>query len=485
MQRQTVKKLRDQRENIQIFTGEKILTNGQKIILVFTHFIVLIDAKCPKKKQKNTIEKLDMKAIVDCNNFYCSCERLFRPELRYKPVVVLSNNDGCIISISDEAKKLGIKMAMPYFMAKKVIEEHQIATFSSNYNLYGDLSRRVMETVKTMLPEECVEVYSIDEAFLDLGHIAPKDLMAVAINIRKRVELWTGISVSIGVAPTKTLAKVANHIAKRNKEKTGCIKVLNTEETIAEALQKKPVRDIWGVGTQSALKLENTGITDAWQLKQMPEEWARKNLGGVVGVRLIKELRGEPSINLEEQLKNKKMITTTRMFGIEVTEIKDVKEAVATYVSRAAEKLRRQQSAAKLITVYIVPKENGEKVKYKHGPMKSAHIILPAATSVTNELIKPAMKLVERLYKKDNIYKKAGVVLGGLEPDASIQANLFVLNEKNSKRYLMNMLDNINFSMRNDVVKFASSGTEKNWKMRQELRSNRYTSRWEELKLIE
>lgn len=196
----------------------------------------------------------------------------------------------------------------------------------------------------------------------------------------------------------------------------------------------------------------------------MPEEWARKNLGGVVGVRLVKELRGEPSIDLEEQLKNKKMITTTRMFGTVVTEIKDIKEAVATYVSRAAEKLRRQQSAAKVVTVYVVPQEKGEHVKYRHGPTESAHIILPSATSVTNELIKPAMQLVERLYKKGNTYKKAGVILGSLEPDASIQANLFAANSKNCKRYLMNTLDNINFSMRDDVVKFASSGTEKTGK---------------------
>lgn len=425
-----------------------------------------------------------MKAIIDCNNFYCSCERLFRPELKHKPVVVLSNNDGCLISISDEAKKLGIKMASPYFMAKKIIEENQVATFSSNYNLYGDLSRRVMDTVKTLVPEECVEVYSVDEAFLDLSHGAAAELYTTAKEIKERVELWTGISVSIGVAPTKTLAKVANHMAKKDKKGTGCIKVIDTEEKIAEALQKTPVGDVWGVGSRKALKLQDIGITDAWQLKQMPEEWCRKNLGGVVGVRLLKELRGEPSFKLDEQLKNKKMITTTRMFGAVVTEIKDIKEAVATYVSRAAEKLRRQQSAAKVVTVYVVPQEKGEHVKYRHGPTESAHIILPTATSTTNELIKPSMQLVEQLYKKNNIYKKAGVILGGLEPDVSIQANLFAANSKNCKRYLMNTLDNINFSMRDDVVKFASSGTEKNWKMRQDLRSPRYTTRWNELRLI-
>lgn len=426
-----------------------------------------------------------MKAIIDCNNFYCSCERLFRPELKDKPVVVLSNNDGCIISISDEAKKLGIKMATPHFMAKKIIEEHKIATFSSNYNLYGDLSRRVMDTVRTILPADCVEVYSVDEAFLDLSHIALSQLYKIAKEIKERVELWTGISVSIGVAPAKTLAKVANNISKKNKEKTKCVMVLDSIEAVAAALQKTPVRDIWGVGTRSALKLENIGITDAWQLRQMPEEWARQHLGGVVGVRLIKELRGTPSIEMEEQLKSKKMITTSRMFGCRVSELKDVQEAVATYISRAAEKLRRQQSASKIVTVYVVPKEEKESVNFRHGQVESASIILPAATSDTAALIKQAIVLTEKLYKKDCVYKKAGIMLGGLEPDTSIQANLFAAPSKNASRLLMNTLDNLNFSMRDDMVKFASAGTKKDWKMRQELRSHRYTSRWEELKLIQ
>ena len=425
-----------------------------------------------------------MKAIIDCNNFYCSCERLFKPHLRHKPVVVLSNNDGCIISISDEAKKLGIQMATPLFMAKKMIEECEVAAFSSNYNLYGDLSRRVMETVKTILPEDCVEVYSVDEAFLDLSHVPVERLRETAKQIKERVELWTGISVSIGVARTKTLAKMANRIAKKDKEGTGCIQILDSEEKTSVALKKTPVADIWGVGCRKAIKLENIGITDAWQLKQMPEEWCRKNLGGVVGIRLLRELRGEPCIFLNEQLQNKKMITTTRMFGTAVTEIKDIKEAVATYVSRAAEKLRRQQSASKVLTVFVVPQEKGQDVKYRHGPTESAEIILPAATSVTQELIKPAMKLVERLYKKGNVYKKAGVILGGLEPDDSIQSNLFVENSVNTRRHLMHMLDNINFSMRDEVVKFASSGTTKNWKMRQDLKTPRYTTRWNELRLV-
>ncbi len=375
-------------------------------------------------------------------------------------------------------------MATPYFLSKPIIEKHKIATFSSNYNLYGELSRRVMDTVQTLLPKGCVEVYSVDEAFLDLSHIAPEELRNTAIDIKERVEQWTGISVSIGVAPTKTLAKVANHIAKKNKEKTGCVMVLDAEEKIADALNKTKVRDVWGVGSRKAVKLENIGIADAWQLKQMPEAWARKHLGGVVGVRLIKELCGEEAVKMDKELTNKKMITTTRMFGQPVTQLSDVKEAVATYTSRAAEKLRRQQSSAKNIYVFVVPKVKSDNETFSHGPMVGQHIILPYATSVTNQLIKPALQLAERLFEPGKEYKKAGVILSGLEPDETIQGNLFASHATNNQRLLMDMIDNVNFSMRNDILKFGASGTEKNWKMRQELRSPRYTTRWKELREV-
>lgn len=422
-----------------------------------------------------------MKAIIDCNSFYCSCERVFQPVLQRQPVVVLSNNDGCIISLSREAKKLGVTMTTPYFMGKPVIEKHGITVFSSNYNLYSDMSRRVMETLHTMLPEEKIEVYSVDEAFLDLDHIAPEGLALFAKEIKETVERWTGIEVSVGVAPTKTLAKLANRFGKKDPANTKGVVVLDTPAKLADALQQTAVKDIWGVGGRKADKLVEMGIHDAWQLRNMPEEWARKQLGGVVGVRLIKELKGEQSIEMDKQLTQKKAITTTRMFGCEVTELKDVQEAVATYISRAAEKLRRQNSAAKVLTVFVVPKEDGEKVKYSHGTMVSSYAILPSATSDTAALIKPAIELVKKLFEKGKIYKKAGVILSDLEPDASIQANLFLPSSQNRHRMLMSALDNINFSMRDDVVKFASAGLTKNWKMRQELRSPRYTTRWDEI----
>jgi DNA polymerase V len=428
---------------------------------------------------------INMKAIVDCNSFYCSCERLFRPQLDDKPVVVLSNNDGCIISRSDEAKKLGVEMAGPYFKAKPLIEKYGVSTFSSNYNLYGDLSWRVMETLRIMLGAANVEVYSVDEAFLNLDGFAEKDLQQVAINIRETVEQWTGIKVSVGVAPTKVLSKVANHLAKKNKIATQCAVVLDTKEKIDKALQDTPIGEVWGVGRQYAQKLiEMNAVFTAFDLTKKTTEWAHKNLGGVVGVRLLKELKGETASEMKEELLVKKMIATTRMFGSPVKNIGDIKEAIATYTSRAAEKLRRQRSAANTISVFVVPKEQSHNTYFRHGPTLSSYITLPVATSATNELIKPAVLLVDKLYEQGRIYKKAGVMLSGLVPDSTIQANLFLPDTKNCERKLMDMIDNINFSQRDDVLKFAASGTTRDWKMRQELRSPRYTTRWEEMFMV-
>jgi DNA polymerase V len=423
-----------------------------------------------------------MKAIVDCNNFYCSCERLFKPWLENKPVVVLSNNDGCIVSRSDEAKRLGVEMAGPYFLAKPLIEKHDIAVFSSNYNLYGDLSWRVMETLRVFLGKKNVEVYSVDEAFIDLSGFTLDQLPSIAREIRETVEQWTGIRVSVGVAPTKVLAKLANRFSKKDKERTGCITVFDSEDKVLDALRKTPVGDIWGVGRRYADTLrEKWGIFDALQLRNVSEEFARTHLGGVTGVRLVKELRGEIARDMEDELINKKMIATTRMFGSPVSDINAIKEAIATYTSRAAEKLRRQHSAASMISIFVVTKDQDHMLGFNKSGTISTYTTLPAATSITNELIKPAVAMVDKLYKTGTKYKKAGVMLSGIIPDESIQGNLFLAENKNCGRRLMDMIDNINFSQRDDVLKFASSGTTRNWKMRQEMRSGRYTTRWEEL----
>lgn len=426
-----------------------------------------------------------MIAIVDCNSFYCSCERLFLPHLHHHPVVVLSNNDGCIVSRTDEAKKLGVEMAGPYFKAKPLIEKFNIATFSSNYNLYGDISWRVMETLRILMGKDNVEVYSVDEAFLHITNWQNIDLEKTALHIRHTVEQWTGINVSIGVAPTKVLSKVANRLAKKNKIKTNCCIVLKTKEQIKDALQNTPVADVWGIGRQYAEKLkEQYAVFTAYDLSCKSEYWAQKNLGGVVGVRLIKELNGETATVLKEEFTQKKMIATTRMFGSGVTNCLHIKEAIATYTARAAEKLRRQNSAASVISIFIVHKNNDNKEGgYKFGITKSAYTTLPMATSATNELIKAAIPLVETLFTQGKVYKKAGVILSGIVEDEHIQGNLFNTHT-NHHRFLMSMVDNINFSMRDDILKFAASGTKRNWKMRQELRSPRYTTRWEELKKV-
>lgn len=424
-----------------------------------------------------------MKAIIDCNSFYCSCERLFRPDLENKPVVVLSNNDGCIIARSDEAKALGVGMAGPYFMAKPLIEKHDVAVFSSNYNLYGDLSWRVMETLRQLVGVQNVEVYSVDEAFLNIDFIDINNLQAFALHLRQTVEQWTGIKVSVGIAPTKVLAKVANRLCKKNKAATQCVMVLHNKTAIIEALKKTKVEDVWGIGYQYSEKLKKYNINNAYDLSLQTEQWAHKHLGGIVGIRLIRELKGIPTLPMQEQLVEKKMIATTRMFGQPVTDLKSIKEAVATYTSRAAEKLRRQFGAAKYVGVFLVRKPENHNVSYKRGTTISSYTILPMATSQTHILIKQAVALAERLYQNGEVYKKAGVTLSHIVPDASVQANLFYTTNHQHK-LLMNVIDNINFSQRNDIVKFASCGTTRNWKMQQNFHSPKYTSRWQELRKV-
>jgi DNA polymerase V len=429
-----------------------------------------------------------MYAIVDCNSFYCTCERLFRPDLWHKPVVVLSNNDGCIISRTDEARKAGVAMAVPYYQCRELIEKNDVAVFSSNYYLYGELSRRVMDTLAFMVNDSScnrVEVYSVDEAFINLDHIPLSSIAAFAGCLKTTVEMWTGIRVSVGVAPTKVLSKMANRLAKKNKEKTGGVLVLDTEEKIKEALETTDVGDIWGVGGRYGKKLrESFGIANAYQLSHVPLEWARKELGGVVGVRLVKELCGDPCIDMKDPLEKKKMIATTRMFGKPVYTLQPLKEAVATFVSRAAEKLRRQCSAAGTIDVFVVTNGSGHD-KYAYDP-KSDHryYILPMATAQTDKLIAYAMPLIEKLFRPGMKYLKAGVILGGLVPEASVQGNLFSGSEPSPQKGLMEVLDNLNFSMRGDVVRFGATGLTRNWKMRQELRSQRFTTRWEELFVV-
>jgi DNA polymerase V len=424
-----------------------------------------------------------MQAIVDCNSFYCSCERLFQPQLKNAPVVVLSNNDGCIVSRSDEAKQLGISMAVPYFQAKELIEKNKVHAFSSNYHLYGDLSWRVMETMRQLVPPGCVEVYSVDEAFLDLDHVPSNQLHHYCTNIKKQIETWTGISVSIGVGPNKVLSKVANRLAKKNKLLTGCVVILQDTKTIQAALQKTPIEDVWGIGYSYSEKLKTYGIHNAYQLSIKDLSWGKRFLGGIVGMRLIRELKGMKSHSMQAPRTEKKMIATTRMFGREVTQWQEIEEALATYATRASEKLRRQHSAAYGVAVFLLKKApvNLDATYYHRGRQVSGYVKLDNPTHLTPDIIKAVVALGKSLFEEGDIYKKAGVILSDFVPDSALQTNLFVPPADQKRKKLMNVIDNMNAAYRDDILKFGTSGTHKNWKMRSERRSKRYTTRWDEL----
>ena len=427
-----------------------------------------------------------MQAIIDCNSFYCSCERLFAPTLQNAPIVVLSNNDGCIVSRSDEAKKLGIAMAAPYFQEAERIKKFGIHTFSSNYHLYGDLSWRVMETMRSLLPTGHVEVYSVDEAFVDLKHIASKDLYDFCIHLKNTIETWTGISVSIGAAPNKVLSKVANRLAKKNKIETKCVVVLDSTQKIQTALQKTPIEDVWGIGFRYSEKLKVYGINNAFALSMKDLSWGKKFLGGITGIKLIRELKGLPTHEMQAPRTEKKMIATTRMFGREVNAWQDIEEALATYATRCCEKLRRQHSAAKCVQVFLLLKplpqnDASAHSHYHRGSQTSGFALLDNPSNLTPDIIKAAVAIGKTLFEQGSIYKKAGVILSGFVPDNALQTNLFVEPTDARRKKLMNVIDNMNAAYRNDVLKFGSTGTKKNWKMRSEKRSKRFTTRWDEL----
>jgi DNA polymerase V len=427
-----------------------------------------------------------VQAIVDCNSFYCACERLFQPQLQHAPVVVLSNNDGCIVSRSDEAKQLGINMAIPYFQAKDLIEKNKVHAFSSNYHLYGDLSWRVMETMRQLAPPGCVEVYSVDEAFINLDHIASDQLQAYFILLKKKIETWTGISVSIGVGPNKVLSKVANRLAKKSKLLTGCVVILNDTKKIQAALQSTPIDDVWGIGYSYSEKLKTYGIHTAYALSIKDLSWGKRFLGGVPGMKLIRELKGMHSHDMQTPRTSKKMIATTRMFGRTVSEWQEIEEALATYATRTAEKLRRQHSAAYGVSVFLLKKTPPQTdiSHYHHGRQVSGYVKLDNPSNLTPDIIKAVVALGKSLYEQGELYKKAGVILSDFVPDNALQTNLFVAPRDQNRKKLMNVIDNMNAAFRDDILKFATSGTQKNWKMRSERRSKRYTTRWDELCLV-
>lgn len=409
-----------------------------------------------------------MVGLVDCNNFYASCERLFTPSLAGRPVVVLSNNDGCVIARSEEAKKVGVRMAVPAFEIRELVAMHNIAVFSSNYVLYGDISNRVMNTLREFTPN--LEVYSIDEAFLDFSGFEAIGLYEHATTLRKTLLQNVGIPVSVGIANTKTLAKVANRIAKK-KIASGVLH-LKDEAYIRRALQITEVGDIWGIGRKHAQKLRGYGINSAYDLTLRADSWIRKELS-VVGLRTVKELRGEPCLELELATPAKKAIMTSRSFGSMLTEIRDIREAVANFASSCAEKLRREQSACTFVTVFITTNPFRETdCQYSN----SITVTLESPSSYSPEIIKAATRGLEHIFIKGYKYKKAGVLVSNITPDAHLQLSLFSDRDVEKERQLMKALDCLNGRYGRNALKIGAQGYGTCWKLKQERLSPCYTT---------
>jgi len=397
-------------------------------------------------------------ALIDCNSFYVSCERLFNPKIRKKPVVVLSNNDGCIISRSNEAKALGIKMGEPYFKEKDIIVKNDVQVFSSNYSLYGDLSRRVMRTLKRFNCD--MEVYSIDEAFLDLSNYPDHKIEDIGKEIRNVVLQWTGIPTSIGIAKTKTLSKVANHIAK--KKQSGLVSLIGVEN-IDPILEKVEINDVWGVGKQLTKFYHQNGIYNAKQLKNKSNTWIKKN-SNVLSSRTAMELRGIPCIDLEKINTKRKSCIVSRSFGKRVEGFQELKEAIAGYSLNASEKIRSESLITKSITVFVRTSPFQSKFGYYSN---SKTIDLPIATNNSIDIVKAAINILESIFKNGYKYQKAGIMLSHLS-EATNNKNLFSSEKDEKINNLMKSIDNTNYRYGKSTLSLASAGVHKKWNSKRE-----------------
>jgi DNA polymerase V len=415
-----------------------------------------------------------MYALIDCNNFYASCERAFQPKLLNKPIVVLSNNDGCVIARSNEAKKLGIPMGAAAFEYQKIFDENNIHVFSSNYALYGDMSNRVMTLLAEYSPE--IEVYSIDEAFLHLqGFDTFYDFTQYGLEIRQRVTKGTGIPISLGFAPSKTLAKVANKIAKKFPNETGSSYVIDTEAKRIKALKWLPIGDVWGIGRQHAKRLEQFKIKTAYDFTLLQPELIKKHMS-IVGLRMYKELCGIPCLELDSP-SDKKNIATTRSFDKNYTDFNLIKERVSTFAVTCAEKLRKQKSCANSLMVFI--HTNFHRMDL---PQYSRNIVikLPYPTNSNIELTKFAIIALKKIFKDNFAYKKAGVIVMDFTPEDIVQMKMFQ-NSNPKHKNLMQMIDELNKDIGVKKVKLASQDIGRTWKMRQEKLSPRYTTKLNEI----
>ncbi|MEZ5197072.1 MAG: Y-family DNA polymerase [Bacteroidales bacterium] len=415
-------------------------------------------------------------ALVDCNNFYVSCEKIFYPSLEGKPVVVLSNNDGCVIARSDEAKAVGIKMGIPVFEISDIIVKAKAHVFSTNYALYGDISQRVMNTLFELAPD--IEIYSIDEAFLDLSGIAESELELFGKKVKETVRKWTGVPVSIGIAPTKTLAKVANHLAKSDMQFDGVLDFMKTGSD--KLLKTVPVEEIWGVGDKYAQFFNRSKIITAYDLKHADENRIKEHLG-VMGQRLVLELRGTICYPMNQSPENKKEICTSRSFGHPISSYDELEQAATTYVSKVAQKLRRQKTLAGSILIFLMTN------KYASGPQYVNYTIVkfPVPTNSPSELIHFSAIALKKLYRNGYKYKKTGAIVSELIPDTGQQTALWPETENIKNEKLLEVIDKINKRAGLEKVKFAIQGTEESWKMRQDNLSPRYTTQWSDILVVD
>ncbi|MCH3881548.1 MULTISPECIES: Y-family DNA polymerase [Tenacibaculum] len=410
-----------------------------------------------------------MFALVDCNNFYASCERVFNPNLQGKPVAILSNNDGCVISMSDEAKKIGLPFGAPIFKWDKFCKQHNISVLSSNYPLYGDMSERVMKILAQFSPD--IEVYSVDESFLELKGFDNINLEEYATKIRSRILQWTGIPVCVGIAPTKALSKVANKIARSNIKQSKGICIIDSEEKRVLALKWTKIGKVWGIGRRLKKRLETKGIVTAYDFTQLQSNSVLKEFS-IVEWRLQKDLQGISKILLEEKVSSKKMIATTRSFEYTFSDIDNIKERVSTFATSCAEKLRKQNSSCYMLIVMLRSDRNKKELE-QHSVSKT--VVFSHPTSSTLVISKAAVNAVSTIFKKGIKYKRAGVIVTGIVPEDNYQIDMFSAENPKHKP-LMQTIDKLNRTFKADKIKLANQDLKRTWKMRQERLSPKYTT---------
>ncbi|MGJ8659318.1 MAG: Y-family DNA polymerase [Cellulophaga fucicola] len=414
-----------------------------------------------------------MYALVDCNNFYASCERVFNPNLQGKPIAILSNNDGCVISRSDEAKTLGLPMGAPAFKYNAFFKANKIHVLSSNYSLYGDMSSRVMSILEQFSPD--VEVYSIDEAFLKFEGFNNYNFTNYGSQIRDKVLKWTGIPTCVGIAPTKALSKVANKIARKFPKQTKGTYVIDTEEKRIKALKWIKLEDVWGIGNRLHKRLAAKNCKTALDFVNLPDDWVRKHFS-ITEWRLKKDLEGIPTLNLEIK-ENKKSIATTRSFENTFTELSDIKERVSTFATSCAEKLRVQGSSCHMVVV-LLSSDRHKKDTEQH--RASISISLAYATDSSLDIGNAALKAIENIYKKGVKYKRAGVIVTGLVPTNNHQLHLFT-KENPKHKPLMRAIDKLNYKYGEVKLKLGNQDLERTWKMKQEHLSPKYTTNFKDI----